>query len=105
MARIGATHHWSARNDLALISLLTGCWLLPWAILTTATWAAGGRPTVNPVAFVEPDKIAARVNEHRPFEVWHLVGGFGPAKPFVFWTCVCLLCAMALFTAVVVNSG
>jgi hypothetical protein len=104
MARSSATRHWSAGNDLLLLLLLTGSWLFPWAVLTAAAWAAGGRPTVNPIAFVEPGQIVARLGAQRPFALWHLVGGFGPANPFVFWTVLCTLCAMALSSALVITS-
>lgn len=82
----------SPRGDLILLLTLTAAWLIPWLILTAATWVAGGHPSVSPVAFVQPGEIAARLQGHRPLDLWRLVGGDPTTPPSAFWPAVTLMC-------------
>ena len=94
----------SARNDLRLVLVLASSWLTVWAMLTAAVWVAGGGPTANPVTFVEPAYIAARMHGHAPTELWRLVGGVGRVKPVLFWAMLLVfVCAVAAAGAVVVR--
>src|SRR5205807_10138407 len=92
----------SARNDLPLVWVIASSWLTAWAMLTAAAWVAGGRPTANPVTFVEPAHIAARMHGHALSELWRLVGGVGRVKPVLFWTMLLVfVCVVAAAGAVV----
>jgi len=98
-ARLG-----SGRNELRLVSLLAGAWLIPWAVLTAATRMAGGIPTASPFTFVEPSHIAARMRGHSAFELWYLVGGLGRVAPLVFWVVLVLLLCGAVAAGALVNT-
>jgi type IV secretion system protein VirD4 len=100
MARTPTTRHTSPRGELFLLLTLTGGWLVPWLILTAATWIAGGHPRVGPLSFVQPGEVAARMRSHGPLDLWRLVGGDAATAPAAFWPATAFLCAA--FTAIAI---
>lgn len=75
----------SRRGDLVLVGALLSVWLLPWLVLTGAMAVAGGHPTVSPLGFINPLRIASTYHSDGNTLVWwHLVGDGQPAHVWIF---------------------
>ncbi|HEX6537671.1 MAG TPA: type IV secretory system conjugative DNA transfer family protein [Candidatus Dormibacteraeota bacterium] len=74
-----------ARAELLMVLVLSGLWGGSWLVLTAAAWVAGGHPSVGPLAFLDPARIAALVRGGLGAAVWELVGAGAGTRPAVFW--------------------
>ena len=74
----------STRVELWFVFTLAGLWLGSWCLLSAAAWVAGGHPSVTPVGYVDPARIAARVRDGG-FAPWDLVGAGRRTRSAVFW--------------------
>lgn len=75
----------SRRGDLVLLGALLCAWLLPWLVLTGAMAVAGGHPTVSPLEFINPLRIASTYHSDGNTLVWwHLVSDGQPAHVWLF---------------------
>jgi type IV secretion system protein VirD4 len=75
----------SRRGDLVLIGALLCAWLVPWLVLTGAMAVAGGHPTVSPLEFINPLRIASTYHgDGNRLVWWHLVGDGQPAHVWLF---------------------
>ncbi|MEO8899010.1 MAG: type IV secretory system conjugative DNA transfer family protein [Candidatus Dormibacter sp.] len=93
----------SRRGDLILIGALLCLWLLPWLVLTGATAVAGGHPTISPLEFINPLRIADAYHADGNTVVWwHLVG---PGKPAHVWLFVAFIVATAVGGAAAALGG
>lgn len=74
-----------ARAELLLVLALGGLWGGSWLLLTVAASVAGGHPSVGPLAFVDPARIAALMRSDAGVAAWDLVGAGASTRPAVFW--------------------
>lgn len=73
-------------RDIRTAGTLIGLWLCPWAILTIATWVAGGRPSASPFDFLDPSRITRRFGtESAVTRWWVFVDPKAPVSPWAFW--------------------
>jgi len=80
-------HPTQAWREVWTIGVLLSLWIVPWMTLTVATWSAGGRPSVSPVAFVDPTEVFRRVaSASGPLQWWVLVGPRSPVVAWRFWS-------------------
>jgi type IV secretory pathway TraG/TraD family ATPase VirD4 len=83
-------------RDIRMAGALIAVWLCPWAILTVATWVAGGRPSASPFDFVDPSRIARRLgSEHGAYRWWVLVDPKAQVSAGMFWVSSALTVATA----------
>jgi type IV secretion system protein VirD4 len=72
-----------AWRDLRVATALVAFFLCPWALLTAATWIAGGRPSASPFSFVDPTSVIRRVEvKNGDISWWELVD---PVSRVVIW--------------------
>lgn len=73
-------------RDIRAAGTLIAFWLCPWAILTVATWVAGGRPSASPFDFVDPSCIIRRFGtESGAYRWWVFVDPKSSVSPWAFW--------------------
>jgi type IV secretion system protein VirD4 len=76
------------RTSAALISL----WIVPWLVITAATWAAGGHPSASPLSFLNPGSILHRLSSgNGPFDWWVLVSPGSRILAWKFWAGIALI--------------
>jgi type IV secretion system protein VirD4 len=81
-------------RDLATTAALIALWIVPWLVITAATWVAGGRPSTSPLSFINPGSIVRRVSSgHGPFDWWVLVAPASHVLAWRFWTTLALIIA------------
>jgi type IV secretion system protein VirD4 len=66
-------------------------WLASWAWLYTAAWVAGGHPSVDPVHYVDPGRVVARLHRGTGISPWDLVEAGPRTQPIVFWVALAVL--------------
>jgi type IV secretion system protein VirD4 len=83
------THVW---RDVGTSAALIALWIAPWLVITAATWVAGGRPSISPVAFVNPGGVMRRLSSGRgPFDWWVLVAPTSSVLAWKFWASIALM--------------
>jgi type IV secretion system protein VirD4 len=83
-------------RDIRAAGALVGIWLCPWAILTIATWVAGGRPSASPFDFVDPVRVIRRLgSEGGASRWWVLVEPKAPVATWAFWATAALAVVIA----------
>ncbi len=81
-------------RDIGTSGALISLWIVPWLVLTAATWLAGGHPTASPVAFVNPSDIARHVASGiGPFRWWVLVAPTSTVVAWRFWVSLAIMVA------------
>jgi type IV secretion system protein VirD4 len=79
-------HRVQSLRDLRVAGAFIASWLCPWAILTVATWIAGGRPSASPVEFLDPVRIVHRLAASGGAERWWVfVDPTSPVSAWRFW--------------------
>jgi len=82
----------AAGAELRSLTVIACVWLVPWVLLTCATWLAGGAPRSSPVDFVDPADVVHRLragaNAATP---WRFVDAGRAVDRLVFWSA--LACA------------
>ena len=79
-------------RDVAGSLLLISLWIVPWLVLTLATWIAGGHPSASPVAFVNPGGVLRRIGSARgPLQWWVLVAPTSTVVVWRFWSTLALI--------------
>ena len=58
-------HRTQTWRDLGTSAVLISLWIVPWLLLTAATWIAGGRPSASPISFLNPAQIIRRLESGR----------------------------------------
>src|ERR1700688_4989658 len=87
-------HRSQAWRDIGTSGALIVLWIVPWLILTAATWIAGGHPSVSPVAFINPGGMIRRIwSLNRPFQWWVLVAPTSSVVAWRFWASLALMLA------------
>jgi type IV secretion system protein VirD4 len=90
---------WSA--DVRALAVIVACWIVPWALLWTATWVAGGDPSSAPLDFVDPRRIAARLHgQGALWRPWLLVGARRAVSAATFWPVLAAAAALILAPSV-----
>jgi type IV secretion system protein VirD4 len=73
---------------------LISLWIVPWLILTAATWIAGGHPSLSPVAFINPGDMVRRFwSGSGPFQWWVLVVPTSTVVAWQFWASLVIMVA------------
>jgi type IV secretion system protein VirD4 len=79
-------------RDIGTSAALVALWIVPWLVLTAATWVAGGRPGTSPLSFVNPSSIARRLSSaHGAFDWWVLVAPASRVLVWKFWATIALI--------------
>jgi len=79
-------------RDITTSGGLLSLWILPWLILTGATWIAGGHPSVSPVAFINPGDIVRRMGSGSgAFQLWVLVAPTSTVVAWRFWVSLMIM--------------
>jgi type IV secretion system protein VirD4 len=79
-------------RDVTATSLLLSLWIVPWVVLTTATWMAGGHPSASPVAFINPGGVLRRIGSAGgPLQWWVLVAPTSTVVAWRFWMSLALI--------------
>src|SRR5580704_11623875 len=79
-------------RDVGTSAALIALWIVPWLVITAATWAAGGRPSTSPLSFIDPGGIVRRVSSgHGPFDWWVLVAPASRVPIWRFWASFALI--------------
>ena len=87
-------HRSQTWRDIGTSGGLIALWIVPWLILTTATWIAGGHPSASPVAFINPGDMVRRISSGRgPFEWWVLVAPTSTVIAWRFWAGIAIMVA------------
>jgi type IV secretion system protein VirD4 len=75
-----SAHRW---RDVRATAALVALWLVPWLLLSTCTWIAGGHPTASPVGFIDPAQVRRRLETGGVLSRWWKL--VDPASPVVAW--------------------
>jgi type IV secretion system protein VirD4 len=87
-------HRSHAWRDIGTSAGLISLWIVPWLILTAATWIAGGHPSLSPVAFINPGDIVRRFwSASGPFQWWVLVVPTSTVVAWQFWASLVIMVA------------
>src|SRR5579863_9544355 len=79
-------------HDFGTTVVLIALWIVPWLVITAATWVAGGRPSTSPPSFINPGSIVRRVlSGHGPFDWWVLVAPSAHVVVWRFWTALVVI--------------
>lgn len=79
-------------RDVGASAALLALWLVPWLLLTSATWIADGRPSASPTAFLDPGEIVRRMGSGRgAFDWWVLVAPRSAVIAWRFWSCLAVM--------------
>jgi hypothetical protein len=79
-------------HDIGTSCGILSLWIVPWLILTAATWIAGGHPSVSPVAFINPGEIARRIGSGSgAFPLWVLVAPTSTVVAWRFWASLVII--------------
>jgi type IV secretion system protein VirD4 len=82
-------HVW---REIGTSAGLIALWIAPWSVITAATWVAGGRPTISPVAFINPGDLVRRLTSaHGPLDLWVLVAPASGITVWKFWATLALI--------------
>ena len=92
----------SAHVELALIAGLALLWCVSWVVLTVASAAAGGHPTVGLLRYADPARIAGLARSGVAITAWDLVGAGSHTHAAVFFTVLAALCTVPPAGAVLV---
>src|SRR5579863_4487377 len=91
-------------HDFGTTVVLIALWIVPWLLISAATWVAGGRPSTSPLSFINPGSMVRRVSSgHGPFDWWVLVAPASHVLAWRFWTTVALILAAGTGGFVVVR--
>jgi type IV secretion system protein VirD4 len=94
-------HRSQTLRDVGTSGGLVFLWIVPWFILTTATWIAGGHPSVSPVGFINPGDVVRRIGSGSgPFEWWVLVAPTSTVVAWRFWSSLAIMIAAITVGAV-----
>lgn len=73
-------------RDIWASAVLVSLWIVPWCLLTAATWEAGGRPSVSAISFINPAEFVRRLQSGTgSLQWWVLVGPRSPVLVWRFW--------------------
>jgi type IV secretion system protein VirD4 len=87
-------HRSHAWRDIGTSAGLISLWIVPWLILTAATWIAGGHPSLSPVAFINPGDMVRRFwSASGPFQWWVLVVPTSTVVAWQFWASLLVMVA------------
>src|ERR1700692_1764758 len=86
-------HRSQAWRDIGTSGGLIVLWIVPWLILTAATWIAGGHPSASPMAFINPGDMVHRMSSSGPFQWWVLVAPMSAVVAWRFWASLGLMIA------------
>lgn len=87
-------HRSQAWRDIGTSGGLIALWMVPWLILTAATWIAGGDPSVSPVSFINPSDMIRRIGSGSgPFQWWVLVAPASTIVAWRFWASLAIMVA------------
>lgn len=90
-----------ASRDVWASAALVALWIVPWLVLTTSTWIAGGHPSASPVAFINPGEAIRRLaSGTNGLEWWLLVAPQSPVIAWQFWASLGLTSAAVTTGAV-----
>lgn|SRR5580704_598281 len=79
-------------HDIGTSCAILSLWIVPWLILTAATWMAGGHPSVSLVAFINPGEIVRRIGSGSgAFQLWVLVAPTSPVVVWRFWASLVIM--------------
>ena len=79
-------HRTQTWRDLGTSAVLISLWIVPWLLLTAATWIAGGRPSASPISFLNPAQIIRRLESGGgAFDWWVLVAPKSNVITWRFW--------------------
>ena len=79
-------------RDVGTSAGLIALWIAPWLVITAATCAAGGRPSLSPVDFINPGGIMRRLaSGSGPLDWWVLVAPRSGVLAWKFWASVALI--------------
>ncbi len=79
-------HRTQTWRDLGTSAVLISLWIVPWLLLTAATWIAGGRPSASPISFLNPAAIIRRLESGGgAFDWWVLVAPKSTVVAWRFW--------------------
>ena len=88
-------------RDVWASAALVALWIVPWLVLTTSTWIAGGHPSASPVAFINPGEIIRRLASGTSgLEWWLLVAPRSQVIAWQFWASLGLTLAAVTTGAV-----
>lgn len=85
-------HRKQILRDVAASLLLVSIWIVPWFVLTAATWIAGGHPSASPVGFINLGGLLRRIGSGSgPLQWWVLVAPKSTVVAWRFWVSVAVI--------------
>jgi|HubBroStandDraft_6_1064221.scaffolds.fasta_scaffold00093_18 type IV secretion system protein VirD4 len=89
-------HRTQAWRDIGTSAVLISLWIIPWLLLTAATWIAGGRPSASPISFLNPTDIIRRLESAGgAFDWWILVAPKSTVIAWRFWASLAVMAITA----------